>query len=390
VPEPVRERIFQIYAKCLNPNGIGYISYNVFPGWHTRSIIRELMLYHTAAIEDPLKKVDEATKIVGFLTETAKNGSRYHEILKFERDSLSRAPRQGLLHDVMEADNQPFYFHQFVEKISNHGLQFLSEAEPNGLSEDDLSPDILKVLNEIGTDEIRRQQYLDFIRACRFRCSLVCRNDLEIERNVSQEIVGRFLISGCVNTESIDLTDSTTAVFLGPRGVKFSTNHPLSKAALVYLNYRWPNSVTFGELENNLKELFKDLPQAEFDAGILQLKAFLLQLFKAEIVQFRSFQPRLVDKVTEFPKAGEYARWQIAMNSKKVTTMSGISLEIDDEMVRTMLVLLDGSRDRETLLRDLCEAAEGHGSDNEVLYASLSAQLDSKLSSIAKAGLFIG
>jgi len=393
VPEVVRERILEIYAKCLSPSGIGYISYNALPGWHTRSIIRELMIYHTSSIEDPLTRVDEAVKIVGFMTDTAKPGTRYHDILKYERDSIANRARQSLLHDVMETDNNPFYLHQFIEQIGRHGLQYIAEAEPIDLFEDDLEPDVLKVLNEIGQDPIRRQQYVDFVRACRFRCSLICRDGLKVERTLDPRIVEKLFIAGFIEaeTDEIEITDASPAKFCGPgpRNAKFGTNHPLSKAALVFLNKQWPKSVSFKELSGYLREVFKTMDESEFEVEILQLKGFLLHLFKAEIIRFHSFQPKLSCAVNQYPKVSEYVRWQVSNESKTVTTPAGVNMEIEDEMVRAMLVLLDGSRDRETLLRDLTDAAEGSDAAKDDLRAALSSQIDAKLSSIAKAGMFV-
>ena len=47
VPVPVRDKILQICQQNLAPNGIAYISYNTYPGWHMLGNIRGMMLYHT-------------------------------------------------------------------------------------------------------------------------------------------------------------------------------------------------------------------------------------------------------------------------------------------------------------------------------------------------------
>ena len=60
VPESVRERILQIYANCLSPNGVGYISYNAFPGSHIRQMIDQMMKYRVADITDPSERVQKA------------------------------------------------------------------------------------------------------------------------------------------------------------------------------------------------------------------------------------------------------------------------------------------------------------------------------------------
>ena len=40
VPASVQEKILEIHARHLAPGGIGYISYNAYPGWHLRGVVR--------------------------------------------------------------------------------------------------------------------------------------------------------------------------------------------------------------------------------------------------------------------------------------------------------------------------------------------------------------
>ena len=46
VPEPVRDKILQICRDHLAPQGVAIVSYNTFPGWHQRRMIRDMMLFH--------------------------------------------------------------------------------------------------------------------------------------------------------------------------------------------------------------------------------------------------------------------------------------------------------------------------------------------------------
>ena len=42
VPEFVREKILSLYHEMLAPNGVGYISFNAFPGAHQRQMVGRL------------------------------------------------------------------------------------------------------------------------------------------------------------------------------------------------------------------------------------------------------------------------------------------------------------------------------------------------------------
>src|SRR5207247_675018 len=45
VPESVQDKILTVCARNLAPAGVAYVSYNTYPGWHTRSLLREFLCY---------------------------------------------------------------------------------------------------------------------------------------------------------------------------------------------------------------------------------------------------------------------------------------------------------------------------------------------------------
>ena len=52
VPLPVRERLLRVLGENLSHNGLAYLSYNVYPGWHTREMFRDLLAEHVRGITD--------------------------------------------------------------------------------------------------------------------------------------------------------------------------------------------------------------------------------------------------------------------------------------------------------------------------------------------------
>src|SRR5579884_2024888 len=69
VPPPVQEKILDICRRNLTPNGIAYVSYNTYPGWHMRGMIRDMMLYHASHFTEPLTKVRQARALLDFLAQ---------------------------------------------------------------------------------------------------------------------------------------------------------------------------------------------------------------------------------------------------------------------------------------------------------------------------------
>ena len=70
VPGDVRDKLMAICHDNLSPNGIAYVSYNVFPGWHMLGALRNMMRYHIRDIVRPTRTRHPARQFVDFLLES--------------------------------------------------------------------------------------------------------------------------------------------------------------------------------------------------------------------------------------------------------------------------------------------------------------------------------
>src|SRR5262249_54229313 len=71
VPPAVQNKILEVCSRNLAPNGIAYVSYNTYPGWHMRGLIREMMCYHTARFHDAQTRIRQARALLDFLAKSA-------------------------------------------------------------------------------------------------------------------------------------------------------------------------------------------------------------------------------------------------------------------------------------------------------------------------------
>jgi len=71
VPEQVKAKILRLIAEQLSENGLAYISYNCYPGWHVRDISRYLMLYHTTQFSDAKLQLHQARALMDFVAQNA-------------------------------------------------------------------------------------------------------------------------------------------------------------------------------------------------------------------------------------------------------------------------------------------------------------------------------
>ncbi len=384
VPEGVRVKILNIYKECLAPQGVGYISYNAFPGCYVRQMIWGMMKYHTSAINNPADKVHNGINFLNFLVHATPKDSLYQSMIKMELSAFGQRTAENIFHDDFASINQPYYFHEFVEMLNANDLQFLSEVDSFWMESEQLSPEILKKLDELGDDVIRREQYLDFIRCRPFRSTLFCHSDSELERRPAPEILRDFYLASQAEPKAstLDLTSTEPEVFVSLEGTEFNVSHPMTKSALFHLQGSWSRSVKFDALAAKAAEFSGD-PSTE---GLEKMTTELLDLFKRGLVYLHRYSPDFTTDVSRFPAASKFAQWQIRKKAADITTLSGMNLKPDGDLMRLLILLCDGTRDREALqkeviarIKDLADQAEIEQQFSDVV--------DAKLAEMARLGL---
>ena len=81
----VRQKILTIARRNLAARGVGYISYDVLPGWRLRGIVRDMMRYHAAGFTDPREAVDQARAMLAMGAAVQDQGpGPYAELLRDE------------------------------------------------------------------------------------------------------------------------------------------------------------------------------------------------------------------------------------------------------------------------------------------------------------------
>ena len=139
--------------------------------------------------------------------------------------------------------------------------------------------------------------------------------------------------------------------FEGSDGAVFTTNHPLSKAALLYLRDVQPTAVPFDQLlEGGLRKL--DYPD-ELDLQIekYSVAASLLQAYSysSNLVDFEMMSSMFTTELSDYPLASRLARWQIS-EGFQATNLRHERVELDPIASR-LLANLDGTNNYDDLLQ---------------------------------------
>ena len=362
VPAEVREKILEIAARNLAPQGVAFVSYNCFPGWHIAGVIRDMMLYHTRCFPEPAKRIEQARAFLDYLAMgTLDPKSSYARLLKEEAELLRQTPKNYVFHEHLEDVNQPFYFHQFADRVAAHGLQYIWESY-FGDRAGRLRNEAKGTLDRLSSDLIRREQNIDFLINRRFRMSLLCHGDVALDRSLPpQRLMSGFLFTGVALPESsrVDIGSPAKESFRAPEGEVITVDHPICKAALACLHESIPQVLSFDELCDAVRARLEGamdivpLPDDQLRPAIAEL---LRECVWPRLVAI-DVHPRAANtRVSERPVASPVARYQ-AKSSNHVANLrhENIALSPTD---RHILKLLDGQRDRAALMDALVDMAQ--------------------------------
>ena len=182
VAQPIRERILNICAERLSPNGVAYISYNVLPGWRQRGVIRDVMTFGASLAAKAKQgnvsgeeRLKSAAQFLALVSSTRHEpNDTYGTYLKEAIARLQHAEMSYLIHEYLEEHNTPFLFTEFSTAATTAGLKYLGDAKPTLMFTDDLGGAVDTFLRGLGDDLVKREQAIDFFRNRMFRESLLC------------------------------------------------------------------------------------------------------------------------------------------------------------------------------------------------------------------------
>ncbi len=361
VPRPVQDKILDICGKHLAPQGVAYVSYNTYPGWHLRGMIREMFRYHTQLFQNPLERVAQARAFLEFLKQAWEIRDPDHTFGRIFRDEfkeLELAPDSYVFHEHLEEVNEPLYFHEFNERANKAALQYMWELDASILA-GSLPYAEMQVLDKLTSDLIRREQYFDFIRDRTFRRTLLCHAGLPLIRKPEVSAVTGMYVTAIVKpvSEKPDLNSTQPETFRGDpqraeENLSATTNRPIAKRLFAALYDAFPHSLSVVELSRRVADWRSELPPEmiadEPMADLATVADQLLQLHLSGLAQLHVHVPRFVTTVSKCPQAHPLTR-QMAIQSSRVTNGRHRDIVLED-LERFLLHHLDGQHSAEELL----------------------------------------
>lgn len=181
VDDGVKDALLRLIDEHLAEDGIAYISYNTYPGWHTMEEVRQLMMFSNR----DKAQFNHKEKVLHGKTIGSIVGS---QILKYdnlkERNSKFLGALRSIMqkdeyyvgHDHLEPNNDPVYFYQFNDHLGAHNLAYLCDADLTLSMVRSFDADIADTLDKLAlNDHVAQEQYLDFMLDTTFRKSIICK-----------------------------------------------------------------------------------------------------------------------------------------------------------------------------------------------------------------------
>lgn len=401
IPDNVQEDVLRICRDNLTPNGVAYISYNCYPGWHLRGMIRKMMQYHCEQFSDYPTKVAQARAMLNFLVESVPANDAYGTMLRSELAVLSPRSDPYIFHEFLEGLNKPMYFHDFADWAAKHDLQYLGEVDFFSMLGSNVPDSARQTLSMLTDKIVNMEQYLDFVRNQYFRQTLLCHSNSPLNRTLTAANILPFLASCNLNPHS---NPNTTLIeyFELPNGSRIASQNPISTAAFLHLSKIWPQYIGIEELfELALKSSGADTAANSSDlieGAKLSLAGDLLTLYINNVLSLRTCPVPFITQLSERPKVSDLARLQAKADRSGLTNQLH-QVVSTDLLVRHIIDLCDGTRTREQILSALVArvksgelnitAGGATVTDDSAIREILSPRLESSLNALAQNALFI-
>ena len=366
VPPQVRSAILRVCNQCLSDNGVAYISYNTYPGWKSREILRDAMMLRSSGGDAPEKQLAYARGMLDFLCEHTASNSVLKAVLDENMPRIRSAEPYYLVHEFLELNNSPCYFKDFLAAAAEHGLAYLAEANASSMFASNYPDNIAQPLLQECATQVEFEQYLDFVTNRAFRQTLLVKagQASKVQYSLQRERLQNMHYAGWFEPQiqSKSRKSKTELHVKSSTGVSLQFNGPVSVALARHLHKSFPATRTMPDLA------FAVVAQTGLPVTAVteEVAATLKLLLVGGQVQARC-QPVLLPKSSKScPKRvpGAYV-WKmqetIGSANKEVQTLACTPWHepvILDSLEQQLWQHADGKRDLAELTKIVAEAAQ--------------------------------
>ena len=292
ISDEMKDKLLDIISNHLADNGIAYVSYNTYPGWHTMEEVRQLMLFANRGHDESTHKEKVLRgKTVGSLV-----GAQIlnYDNLK-ERNSKFLSALRSVMqkddyyvgHDHLEPHNDPCYLYQFNNHLKANNLAYVGDA--------DLTLSMVRTYDESIADKLEQlapnsqadqEQYLDFMLDTTFRKSIICKasaakdisyavsNPAEVNTIPVRTAINNFTFQILFDEEALEMFENTLVKDTFQALIKDGGTFNMIEALAILKAAHEAANASDDELEPAVCSLYKAVVEHMVRGGIRFYKTF--------------------------------------------------------------------------------------------------------------------
>lgn len=396
VPEEVRDAVLAVMGRHLAPNGVAFVSYVALPGGYLREMVRTMVRFHTRAETGIHERTAQARVLMQLLASATEEPNVYTQWIKTEAKLLEYHTDEAFFHDELSDESKPLLFVEFLEHASRHSLRFLCEAEYITPVAQRLTEKTREQLKPLEANRVLLEQYLDFIEGRRFRQTLLCRPGLG--EHLAADKLDQLFISAQAKPVGgpAEITSSDPLELQGKKNVFLRATTPIEKAALGELIAERGGALPFPEF---LLRVRSQLSKAGVELNAddeAKLRLYIIRGAVPGMIELSWAPSRHAVDVPQHPRAHPFSGWSLERGASAIFSYLGQFVEVEGALGRELLRLLNGTRDRATLLREIRNFLDQQSAQPTAAGAAqlpsadaedLAAQLDRSLEGLTQLGL---
>ncbi|MDA9163759.1 methyltransferase regulatory domain-containing protein [Rickettsiaceae bacterium] len=348
VPDFVQEGTFDVTKKLLTKNGLTFISYNALPGWNEHRTVRDLMTYHASNFKNTQDRINQSRACVDFLNEAIKDqNTPYAGFMQEATDHIKKEEDHYIRHEYLADENKAFYLKDFVASAQTKGLQYVGDTDLNRMYTGNLPQKAMEALQNAG-DVVRTEQYIDFLANTKFRCTVLCHDDVELSRSISEKTIENFYFYSHLRPtkpqDQINLEDNSTLTFIvnNKETSTIGANDPESKALMMAIAKNNNNPLLIDEI---VAETQKLMPKANTETIKTHIHTHFPKMIFSKYLKILSDKPKSVYTISNKPKVSKLIRSQSKTLNEKgkilITNAANQMLSFDSYH-REIFSALDG------------------------------------------------
>lgn len=355
VPPEVREAILRVCRENLAPDGVAFVSYNCYPGWKAKEVVRDAMILrgrHAGSKEQPLAY---ARGMIDFLSGVTDPNSLMGRIVAEQSGALKSFHESYVQHEFLELYNAPCYFGDFAAAAEKAGLAYLGDAVPASMFAANFGESVAgPLLRECGDSQVRLEQYLDFVSNRTFRQTLLVHADRagDIRYRLDGDRLRALHVAAFLPPQGDAVLDDAPRPYGPPSLRPVILPQRSVKAAAAALTAAWPGTLDFRSLMAAVETALPGEMLAEAEAEVTDLVELLVMQDRGKIRLSPVAKPGAALAVPEAWR--RYATCTTEAGTARITNAWHESVVLD-VVERCLMPHLDGTQGEEELVERLVD-----------------------------------